>query len=47
MAMIFIKVPNDIPEFYFEEATKTKSVIAFFFFFMPSLNCFNIVELPN
>ena len=47
VAMILIKVPNDIPDFYFEEATKTKSVVAFFDPSMPSLNCFNIVELPN
>lgn len=47
MTTIVITVPNDIPEFYFEEATKTKSVITFFDPSMPSLNCFNIVELPN
>lgn len=47
MAQIFIKVPNDIPDFYFEDSTKIKSVVAFFDPSMPSLNSFNIVELPN
>lgn len=47
MAQIIIKVPNDIPDFYFEEPSKIKSVVAFFDPSMPSLNCFNIVELPN
>ena len=47
MAQIIIKVPNDISDFYFEDSTKVKSVVAFFDPSMPSLNCFNIVELPN
>ena len=46
-ASIVVNLPNEIPDFYFEEKSKIKSVIAFFDPSMPSLNCMKIVELPN
>jgi hypothetical protein len=47
LADIVVNLSNDITDFYFEDKTKVKGVIAFFDPSMPSLNCINVLDLPQ